>query len=115
MLNEKKLSAEIRSRVELQAEVKEGVSFKSNDKNGIICLQGPDGKSAYDLAVKNGFEGTEQEWLESLKGERGDGSCVVDESLDQNSKNPVQNKAIATKLNEIEKTVGNIDILLSTI
>lgn len=29
------------------------------------------GKSAYDIAVDNGFEGTEQEWLESLKGERG--------------------------------------------
>ena len=26
------------------------------------------GKSAYELAVDNGFEGTEEEWLESLKG-----------------------------------------------
>lgn len=26
------------------------------------------GSSAYEIAVKNGFEGTEQEWLESLKG-----------------------------------------------
>ena len=30
------------------------------------------GKSAYDLAVKNGFKGTEKEWLESLKGPHGD-------------------------------------------
>lgn len=28
--------------------------------------------SAYDAAVKAGFEGTEQEWLDSLKGEKGD-------------------------------------------
>ena len=28
-------------------------------------------KSAYDIAVENGFEGTEAEWLESLKGEDG--------------------------------------------
>lgn len=28
-----------------------------------------DGKSAYEIAVDNGFVGTEQEWLESLKGE----------------------------------------------
>ena len=28
--------------------------------------------SAYEVAVKNGFEGTEAEWLESLKGEKGD-------------------------------------------
>ena len=29
------------------------------------------GASAYDIAVENGFEGTEEEWLESLKGEPG--------------------------------------------
>lgn len=28
--------------------------------------------SAYAIAVKNGFEGTEEEWLASLKGEKGD-------------------------------------------
>lgn len=27
---------------------------------------------AYDIAVKNGFDGTEEEWLASLKGEKGD-------------------------------------------
>ncbi|MBQ8056731.1 MAG: hypothetical protein IJ275_00165, partial [Ruminococcus sp.] len=32
---------------------------------------GADGKSAYEVAVDNGFEGTEQEWLLSLKGENG--------------------------------------------
>ncbi|WP_176723195.1 tail fiber protein, partial [Lysinibacillus sphaericus] len=34
-------------------------------------IQGPEGKSAYDLAVKNGFQGTMEEWIESLKGEQG--------------------------------------------
>ena len=29
------------------------------------------GSSAYDIAVENGFNGTEQEWLDSLKGEDG--------------------------------------------
>ena len=29
------------------------------------------GKSAYEIAVENGFEGSEEEWLESLKGEKG--------------------------------------------
>ena len=29
---------------------------------------GKDGLSAYDLAVQNGFEGTLEEWLDSLKG-----------------------------------------------
>ena len=30
------------------------------------------GKSAYDLAVKNGFKGTETDWFASLKGDKGD-------------------------------------------
>jgi hypothetical protein len=34
-------------------------------------IQGPEGKSAYDLAVANGFEGTMEEWIESLKGIQG--------------------------------------------
>ena len=33
---------------------------------------GADGKSAYEIAVEHGFEGTEEEWLESLKGEPGE-------------------------------------------
>lgn len=32
---------------------------------------GESGKSAYEIAVEHGFEGTEQEWLESLKGPQG--------------------------------------------
>ncbi|MCM0595231.1 hypothetical protein KAR63_03360, partial [Weissella uvarum] len=30
------------------------------------------GPSNYDIAVKNGFTGTEQEWLATLKGDKGD-------------------------------------------
>lgn len=30
------------------------------------------GKSAYEIALQNGFEGTEEEWLASLKGEKGE-------------------------------------------
>ncbi|WP_295218394.1 hypothetical protein [Ruminococcus sp.] len=33
-----------------------------------ISEKGKDGKSAYEIAVENGFVGTETEWLESLKG-----------------------------------------------
>ena len=34
-------------------------------------LQGPDGKSAYELAVKNGYSGSETDWLSSLHGAPG--------------------------------------------
>src|SRR5690625_1551047 len=33
---------------------------------------GEPGKSAYEIAVEYGFEGSEEEWLASLKGEKGD-------------------------------------------
>ena len=40
-----------------------------------ISEKGADGKSAFQIAVENGFIGTEAEWLESLKGSDGkDGS-----------------------------------------
>lgn len=41
-------------------------------------VKGDPGKSAYQIAVENGFQGTEQEWLDSLigptgpKGDKGD-------------------------------------------
>ena len=35
-------------------------------------FRGQDGKSAYQLAVEAGFDGTETQWLESLKGAPGD-------------------------------------------
>lgn len=34
-------------------------------------LSGSDGDSAYEIAKENGYEGTESEWLDSLKGETG--------------------------------------------
>lgn len=37
-----------------------------------------DGLSAYEIAVKNGFEGTETEWLESLKGQSGSTPYIQD-------------------------------------
>jgi hypothetical protein len=43
-----------------------------NATGGTVGPPGPDGKSAYEVAVDEGFEGTEQEWLDSLKGDQGD-------------------------------------------
>lgn len=39
---------------------------------GDIGNTGPSGSSAYQVAVTNGFAGTEAQWLLSLKGEKGD-------------------------------------------
>ncbi|WP_274584107.1 hypothetical protein V9W64_00005 [Neisseria leonii] len=40
-------------------------------RNGKDGRDGADGKSAYQLAVDNGFEGTVEEWLNSLRGRDG--------------------------------------------
>ena len=47
------------------------------DANGKLMMTftgevGPQGKSAYQIAVAEGFVGTEAEWLASLKGDKGD-------------------------------------------
>ena len=35
-------------------------------------MAGDNGKSAYEIAVAHGYKGTEQEWLDSLKGDKGE-------------------------------------------
>lgn len=40
--------------------------------NGADGQDGVDGKSAYEIAVINGFAGTQTEWLLSLKGDDGE-------------------------------------------
>lgn len=41
-------------------------------EKGDTGATGEDGKSAYEVAVVNGFIGTQEQWLASLKGEKGD-------------------------------------------
>ena len=43
-------------------------SFISGGSSGQNGIDGADGKSAYEIALANGFTGSESEWLESLKG-----------------------------------------------
>ena len=47
----------------------------ADGKDGKDGVDGSDGKSAYELAVENGFNGTVEEWLDSLKGEPGSSSA----------------------------------------
>ena len=94
-----------------------------NGTNGLNGTNGQDGKSAYEIAVEQGFVGTEDEWLASLKGQDGrdgivmdapsDGkvygrmnanwvetTVTVDNILSTTSENPVQNKVITEELNK---------------
>lgn len=44
----------------------------TDDEGSKILAQGMAGKSAYELAVEKGYQGTEEEWLASLNGSNGD-------------------------------------------
>lgn len=62
--------------------------------------------SAYAIAVKNGFEGTEEEWLASLKGPQGDKGDPGEVSL--RDFQPVQNMVLDhdNRLTNLEASVG---------
>lgn len=51
--------------------ITEGSLSSTTSGSGTSGIKGDPGKSAYELAVENGFTGTVQEWLASLKGESG--------------------------------------------
>ncbi len=51
--------------------------------------KGDSGKSAYAIAVENGFSGTVEEWLESLKGPKGDPADQVQSSWTQTDSSAV--------------------------
>lgn len=56
------------------------------------------GRSAYEIAVQNGFEGTEQEWLASLHGQKGDPGQDAESYQVLTSKEDVQENVEAGKL-----------------
>jgi hypothetical protein len=62
------------------------------------------GKSAYEIALEHGFEGTEEEWLESLR---------VDVDISQTTgNNPnigMSQKATTSYLSELDKRITNIE------
>ena len=80
----------------------------SNNSTIEFCSIGEPGLSAYQIAVANGFVGTEAQWLESLKGDS------YDETFETVSKNlkgkPYVLNYTGGKLTSIEYTIasGNI-------
>lgn len=77
-MSEKVLRGSIGSGVALQGGVSNGATLtgKAAEKSSIVgAVSNPEkiyGKSAYEVAVQNGFVGTEAEWLASLKGDPGE-------------------------------------------
>lgn len=58
--------------------------FEGTVEDWLESLKGAPGASAYELAVLAGFEGTLEEWLVTLKGEKGDtGKSAYDMAVDR--------------------------------
>lgn len=60
---------------------KNGINGTNSISNNTVVEkqnQGPQGDSAYDIAVKHGYEGTEEQWLESLKGKDGENARLIE-------------------------------------
>ncbi len=76
---------------------------------------GADGKSAYEIAVDNGFDGTEEEWLESLKGADGkDGRDGVNGTDGTNGSDGVDGKDGFPSEEEWNALVARVEALEPT-
>lgn len=113
------------------------LGFEGSEEEWLASLKGEPGESAYMSAVAQGFVGTVDDWLASLKGEPGDAGANgksayeyaqeggyngtedefakvlghpinVDEELSNTSTNPVQNKVISTKVDDLQKQINAI-------
>lgn len=80
----------------------------TNDGNQLQMTfpQPADGKSAYEIARDNGFEGTEEEWLESLKG--ADGKDGKDGKDGENGKDGVSGVVSSKSILSMPLTVKPI-------
>lgn len=86
-------------------------------QNGTNGQDGADGRSAYEVAVANGFAGSETEWLEHLKGKDGkDGANGADGKNGENGKDGADGKdgtdgfSPTINLEQIDETTVKITI-----
>ena len=58
--------------------------YEGTYEEWVESLKGEDGKSAYELAVANGYSGTEAEWIASLAGDKGeDGKSAYELAVEE--------------------------------
>ena len=91
----------------LRFELTNGETFETESVRGEQGEKGDDGKSAYEIAIANGFEGTEAEWLESLKGADGDSEFTgtIDSSRVEVATDGTR---LDSKLAEIDEALANV-------
>lgn len=101
-----------------------GVTLTITDKDGehtTYITNGNDGKSAYEIAVENGYTGAEPEWLASLKGEKGDTGATgakgeQGEKGDKGDKGDTPDLTdLELRITALEQQMGNIATALANI
>ena len=76
-------------------------------EKGETGAQGADGLSAYQVAVANGFVGTEEEWLESLKGEKGDiGASYEEDNRTESVHKALKSSVLIASISTTNSLVG---------
>ena len=95
---------------ELQGSVESGGEVRGK-LSGLEFIQG---KSAYEVALINGFNGTEEEWLASLKGAGGKTPLKgVDYYTEAEKKVLVEEVLDALKGNTVAARIGEVTLLAS--
>jgi hypothetical protein len=92
------------------------VSFDSLTQEQKDFLKGQNGLSAYEIAVNEGFEGTQSEWLKSLKGLNGTFEALTQEQkniLFEEFKISIDLTSILTRMDTLEsgKSSGSDELL----
>lgn len=97
--------------------IQDNEEFKNNlqEKVDSGYFDGENGLSAYELAVENGFEGTEEEWLESLKYDHSDEFKQLAEQVKQDATDAENSASEAKKaMNEANTTAqANLEAIQS--
>ena len=88
--------------------------MRVRDKDGnikpILAIKGEQGDSAYQIAQANGFEGTKEEWLNSLIGPKGDKPVKGEDYWTDDDKEEVVNDATDSVISAVTNMVAQNSI-----
>ena len=96
--------------------IKGTVATKGIVQGAIQAVYGKAGASAYEIALKNGFEGTENEWMESLRGASGvylgSGDMPEDCNVQIDPDGKVIDMTKYATIEYVDSVVGNVSSFL---
>ena len=96
-----------------------GLNYSAEEINALLASiqdkvnrgEVKDGLSAYEVAVKNGYQGTEQQWLESLRGKAGDPFSIeffVEQELGENENKIVSQAGVTRQFQNVFSSLDKL-------